>query len=277
LVCHINTITMYTADTIYVSIVFTARSKLRKVLFLALSTTFCFFVCESNTSGTAERICAKFTLKTFLVPRSDEFECQGQMSTAKVTTDKKRAVHSWWTDQDEIRQRRANHRGTVVRAEFPLISNGVWVWQLRKFKFWMCRYPAGFDTTRHCLRCLVEFNWSPVIFNTVRSLAGFCLSGPVFRQYRVIISSAPTDDDRLLQPAKQWNHDRQCASGHRRLSYVTGWMKRISWLLDYGARTDLTRRTCILGCAIWRSAVAHFTSALEGRMFSKFDGKSYIN
>jgi len=38
------------------------------------------FVCESNISGTAERICAKFTGKTCLVPRSDEFECQGQRS-----------------------------------------------------------------------------------------------------------------------------------------------------------------------------------------------------
>jgi len=29
-------------------------------------------------AGTAERICAKFTRKTCLVPRSKEFECQGQ-------------------------------------------------------------------------------------------------------------------------------------------------------------------------------------------------------
>jgi len=36
------------------------------------------FVCVSNVSGTAERICVKFTRKTCLVPRSDEFEGQGQ-------------------------------------------------------------------------------------------------------------------------------------------------------------------------------------------------------
>ena len=50
---------------------------------------FCFsaicdflFVCESNISGTAEQICTKFTRKTCLVPRLDEFEfeCQGQTS-----------------------------------------------------------------------------------------------------------------------------------------------------------------------------------------------------
>ena len=42
---------------------------------------FCFwrrqsvvFVCVWNIFGTAERICAKFTRKTCLVPRSDEFE-----------------------------------------------------------------------------------------------------------------------------------------------------------------------------------------------------------
>jgi len=38
-------------------------------------------------TGTAERICAKFTKKTCLVLRSDAFECQGQKS--KVTWDKK--------------------------------------------------------------------------------------------------------------------------------------------------------------------------------------------
>ena len=42
--------------------------------------------------GTAEQICAKFTQKTCLVLRSDEFEYQGQRSRATGT--KKRAVHS---------------------------------------------------------------------------------------------------------------------------------------------------------------------------------------
>jgi len=47
------------------------------------------FVCESNILETAERICVKFIGKTCLVPRSDEFECQGQRSKIKVTGDKK--------------------------------------------------------------------------------------------------------------------------------------------------------------------------------------------
>ena len=34
---------------------------------------FSFFVCASNISGIAERICAKFTVKTCLVPRSNDF------------------------------------------------------------------------------------------------------------------------------------------------------------------------------------------------------------
>jgi len=33
----------------------------------------------------AKRICAKFTGKTCLVPRSDGFECQGQRSKFKIT------------------------------------------------------------------------------------------------------------------------------------------------------------------------------------------------
>jgi len=56
--------------------VITARGELRRVMFLALSVCG-FFVCVWNISGTAERICAKFTRKTCLVPRSDEFEGQG--------------------------------------------------------------------------------------------------------------------------------------------------------------------------------------------------------
>ena len=40
-------------------------------------------------AGTAERICAKFTRKTCLVIRSDEFECQGQRLKVKVTTGQK--------------------------------------------------------------------------------------------------------------------------------------------------------------------------------------------
>jgi len=49
---------------------------------------------RQRMTGTAERICAKFTWTTCLVLRSDEFECQGQSSKVMVTRDKKRAVHS---------------------------------------------------------------------------------------------------------------------------------------------------------------------------------------
>ena len=47
------------------SVITAARSKLRKVLSLALSVTF-LFVCVRNISGTAERICTKFTRKMCL-------------------------------------------------------------------------------------------------------------------------------------------------------------------------------------------------------------------
>ena len=49
---------------------------------------------RQRMAATAERICAKFTRKTCLVLRSDEFECQGQRSKVKVTRTKKPTVHS---------------------------------------------------------------------------------------------------------------------------------------------------------------------------------------
>jgi len=58
-----------------VSIIITARSELRKVLFLAPSV--CFVFVYEISPGTAERIWTKFTRTTCLVPRSDEFEGQG--------------------------------------------------------------------------------------------------------------------------------------------------------------------------------------------------------
>jgi len=43
----------------------------------------------TNISGIAERICAKFTGKTSLVARSDEFQGQGQRSKFKVAKTQK--------------------------------------------------------------------------------------------------------------------------------------------------------------------------------------------
>ena len=91
--------------------IFTARSKLRKVLFLALSVTFLVSLFLNQISREPlNRFCAKFTRNTCLVPRSNEYECQGrcacqgqycrypatkgEKSKVKVTKDKERAVHS---------------------------------------------------------------------------------------------------------------------------------------------------------------------------------------
>jgi len=52
-----------------------------------------FFVCAAIIWGTPEWICAKFTGRTCLGPRLDEFECQGQRSKFKVTEDK---FHPHW-------------------------------------------------------------------------------------------------------------------------------------------------------------------------------------
>jgi len=61
--------------------------------FFALS-VISFFTCYSNISGKAERICAKFTGKTCLVPRSDEFEFQGQRSRSPATKRTKKSAES---------------------------------------------------------------------------------------------------------------------------------------------------------------------------------------
>jgi len=45
-----------------------------------------FVVCESNISGTGEWICAKLTWKMCLVPRLDEFECQGHQGQNALCT-----------------------------------------------------------------------------------------------------------------------------------------------------------------------------------------------
>ena len=47
--------------------------------------TFLFVYEISRESGTAERICAKFTGKTCLVHHLDDFECQGQRSRSPWT------------------------------------------------------------------------------------------------------------------------------------------------------------------------------------------------
>jgi len=61
--------------------------EVRKFLFWALSVT---FLCMKY--GLSRKpLNAKFTRKTSLVPRSDEFEGQGQRSKVKVTRDKKTA------------------------------------------------------------------------------------------------------------------------------------------------------------------------------------------
>jgi len=76
--------------------VFTADGELRKVLFLAPSVRgFFLFVYDnkiSRESGTAERICAKFTRKTCLVHHLGEFEGQGQRSKVKVTKNKNKTA-----------------------------------------------------------------------------------------------------------------------------------------------------------------------------------------
>jgi len=62
-----------------------------------------FLLVYKISRGTTERICAKFTRKTCLVPRSDEFEGQGQTSTVKVISNKTSGCATWFTAGDAIR------------------------------------------------------------------------------------------------------------------------------------------------------------------------------
>jgi len=88
-------------------------------------------------AGTAERICAKFTRKTCLSLRSDEFECQGQRSKVKVTRDKKCAVHSqhpaMWTKWNALV---ADNVAQAADATIRSLQRGVsslgcvrWAWR----------------------------------------------------------------------------------------------------------------------------------------------------
>jgi len=78
----------------------TAHSELFKVLFLALSVT---FVCVWNISGTGELICDKFTWKTCLVPRSDEFEGQGQSLKGQGHQRQQELIRRWDSKRELLR------------------------------------------------------------------------------------------------------------------------------------------------------------------------------
>jgi len=63
-----------------------------------------FFVSVWNISGTTEKICAKFTRKTCLVHRSDEFEGQGHQGQKKRVFSG--YLRNCWTDLRQIHTRR---------------------------------------------------------------------------------------------------------------------------------------------------------------------------
>jgi len=70
----------------------------------------------------AERICAKFTEKSSLVPRSEEFECQGQRSKINVT-DKKRKSAAFFG---------SGPRGLCVRCMFGKTSLALVTFRVRR-------------------------------------------------------------------------------------------------------------------------------------------------
>jgi len=88
-------------------------------------------------AGTAEWICAKFTRKTCLVLRSDEFECQEQKSKVKVNRDKNELwTHNTpavWTEWNAlVADNVAQASGATIRSLQRVSSPGCvrWAWRL---------------------------------------------------------------------------------------------------------------------------------------------------
>ena len=81
-----------------------------------------FFVCESNISKTTKRICAKFTGKTCLVPRSDEFECQGQRSRLPGT--KNALCTRIAPGSDGMERARCKQRQGAANGTIPSLPRG---------------------------------------------------------------------------------------------------------------------------------------------------------
>jgi len=79
----------------------------------------------------AERICAKFTGKTCLVPRSDEFECQ--VSTSKVKGhegQKMRSALPSPPSSDGMECARCKCRHAAAAGTIPSLRGGGWFWWL---------------------------------------------------------------------------------------------------------------------------------------------------
>jgi len=76
---------------------------------------------RQRMTGTAEQICAKFTWKTCLVLRSDEFECQKCQVKGEGHQGQKRAVHSQhptvWTEWNAlVADNVAQAAGATIRS-----------------------------------------------------------------------------------------------------------------------------------------------------------------
>ena len=100
---------------------------------------------RQRMAGTAERICTKFTRKTYLVLRPYEFECQGQRSKVKVTRNKKAlctpnapAVLTAWNAvvADNVAQAANATSPSLVRGVFAGLRCACGVW-------WAWRATAG--------------------------------------------------------------------------------------------------------------------------------------
>jgi len=103
-----------------------------------------FFVCVWNIPGTAERICAKFTQKTCLVPHSHEFEGQGHQGQKTAFFGPFSGLHAayvWW-----------NIFSLLFFLNSAVISQAVWhshtvgimlVYNAKRYEWLLPELPLG--------------------------------------------------------------------------------------------------------------------------------------
>ena len=119
-----------------------------------------FFVCVW-ISETAERICAKLTRKTCLVPQSEKFEGQGQRSKIKVTMGKKRhfsALSVAFVRFGKTSLASSFNTFFTVRPKFTTIGDYIYIymWWYEFHPPWISPTSAQYDTLLRVVQMRVQ-------------------------------------------------------------------------------------------------------------------------
>jgi len=162
-----------------------------KVLFSALSVTF-LFVCASNISGIAEPICAKFTVKTCLVPRSDEFEYQGQRLRSSGRKPGKLLRHPHW----QCIVRRAPYAANFVQQQTRPFRGDCRGWRGNGSPRWR-------ELSADCVRCMFgKTSYALVIMILAQFTAAALFALTLFRRGRIIHGATYFEDTGQRPPVR---------------------------------------------------------------------------